>query len=86
MKVDSKVKVTFSFDLTLEEDEARALAVLPSYGDDTFLDFFYKSLGKSYLKPHEDGIRSLFKSIDSKLIPLLEKADKAIAAGEEATK
>jgi len=86
MNIDSRVEVTFSFNLTLKEDEARALAALPYYGDEQFLRFYYNSLGKTYLEPYEEGLRNLFKSIDDKLIPLLDKADTAIEAGEEATK
>ena len=86
MIISSKVKVTFTFDLTLKEKEARALAQLPSYGTDPFLEFFYKSLGSAYLKPHEEGLCSLFNSISEKLVPLLDKADAAIKAGKEATK
>lgn len=86
MIIDSKVKISFTFDLTLTEPEARALSVLPSYGHEAFIQFFYKSLGATYLKPHQEGLYSLFKSIKEKLDPLLEKADKAIIAGQEAVK
>lgn len=51
--------------MELSEEEARALAVLPSYGTDNFLEFFYEKLGTTYLKPHENGIRTLFETIKS---------------------
>lgn len=63
MKANPKYAVEFSIQLLLTESEARALEVLPSYGTDDFLKFFYKNLGRSYLEPHEKGLRSLFASI-----------------------
>jgi hypothetical protein len=50
--------------LHLTESEAAALEALAGYGDDAFLKVFYKEMGQSYLKPHEAGLRSLFRTID----------------------
>jgi len=86
MNISPKLKIVFSFDLTLTEEEARALAQLPSYGTDEFLNFFYKCLGKTYLEKHEDGLRNLFESIQTNLRPLINKADIAIKVSQEALK
>lgn len=48
--------------ITLNEAEMGALDALAGYGTDTFLRVFYKEMGKSYLEPHEAGLRSLFEA------------------------
>jgi hypothetical protein len=63
--------------ITLSEIEIRALDALAGYGDDAFLEVFYKHLGRHYLTPHENGIRSLFKSIRSEIPPHLTQVDNA---------
>ena len=40
-----------------------ALDALIGYGVEGFLESFYKVMGTAYLKPHEAGLRSLFKTI-----------------------
>ena len=73
----SKPRVTIDVQLTLTESEARALEALASYNDDVFIKHFYDKFGHTYLKPHEDGLRSLFGSV-RKLIPrILKRADEA---------
>lgn len=62
---------------TLTESEARALDALAGYNDETFLDFFYKNLGRYYLQPHEAGLRSLFQSIRASIPPILKRTDDA---------
>ena len=86
MNISPRVKIVFSFDMTLTEEEARALMELPAYGTDAFLSYFYRGLGKTYLEEHEDGLRSLFKSIDTKLKPLIYKVDTVIKVSAEALK
>jgi hypothetical protein len=54
----AEVSLTLSF--TLGEGEARALEAIAGYGTDSFLEIFYAKMGKSYLQPHEAGLRSLF--------------------------
>nr|WP_319566273.1 hypothetical protein [uncultured Rhodoferax sp.] len=63
--------------IKLTEPELRALEALAGYGDQPFLDAFYKLLGKHYMQPHEAGIRSLFAVIRADLNPILERADAA---------
>jgi hypothetical protein len=50
--------------LELSEDEVGALDALAGYGTDSFLKVFYANLGEAYMKPYENGIRKLFKSIE----------------------
>lgn len=73
--VDSKI--TTNIKISLNESEARALEALAGYGDAAFLEVFYNKLGKHYLQPHEDGLKSLFKSIRDMLPVELTNVDKA---------
>lgn len=74
-KVKSNSTYIVEINLTLTETEARALAVLPSYGTKQFLEYFYKNLGRHYLEPHEKGLISLFETIKNELPKHLSKAD-----------
>ena len=65
MKAIKNTAVSFTITVELSEEEARALAVLPSYGADSFLEFFYEKLGRTCLEPHENGIKELFETIKS---------------------
>jgi hypothetical protein len=71
--------------ITLEESEILALDALAWYGVDAFLRVFYKELGKAYMGPHENGLRTLFEAVSgcSSLVyeaaecrEFLEKANK----------
>jgi len=77
MNIDHRIESSFTLDLKLTEEEARALGAIIAYGDTEFLRFFYKCLGKDILKPNEDGLRNLFSAVDEKLLPLLDKIDDA---------
>ncbi|WP_315132894.1 hypothetical protein [Achromobacter marplatensis] len=63
--------------IELSEVEMRALEALIGYGVQPFLDVFYQHMGKHYLRPHEAGIRSLFKTIGSDIPAVLRRADAA---------
>ncbi|WP_199770998.1 hypothetical protein [Achromobacter sp. AONIH1] len=63
--------------IELSEVEMRALYALICYGIDPFLEVFYKYMGKHYMKPHEAGMRSLFKTIGSDIPAVLRRADVA---------
>lgn len=63
--------------IELSEVEMRALEALIGYGVQPFLDVFYQHMGKHYLRPHEAGIRSLFKAIGSDIPDVLRRADAA---------
>lgn len=73
LKIDSSVDLEMSVHIVLNEKEARALEALSGYGEDAFLRVFYKELGEAYLKPHEEGIRSLFRSIRQYIPPVLSE-------------
>lgn len=72
------VVVTAKF--TVTEGELRALEALAGYGDDAFIRTFYKEMGETYLKPHEQHLREFLKSIRDIAGPILNRADKARAA------
>lgn len=67
IKILSKAEVHFEVVLKLSEEEARALDAIVGYGPDRFVEWFYKNLGKHYLKPHEQGMRSLFDTCRKEL-------------------
>lgn len=73
-KSASKMEMTIT--LVLQEDEARALEAVCGYGPVIFKKWFYKTHGEHYLKPHEAGLVSLFKSVKEQLPLHLTKADK----------
>ncbi len=79
-KVKSRVSrssIEFAMTLELSEEEARALEALTKYGTESFLKMFYSKLGSHYLKPHEDGLKSLFQTIPKEIPPHLLKLDAA---------
>lgn len=66
--------------IRLTEVEAAALDALAGYGIEPFLEAFYEKMGRSYLEPHEAGLRSLFTSVqrgDACVANLLRKAKQA---------
>lgn len=65
----NKVTVAFSTTITLNEVEICALEALVGYGADAFLKVFKANLGTSYIRNHEDGIRSLFQAISRDVLP-----------------
>ena len=77
MKAELKPSITAHITVALTEEEARALVELTSYGTDMFLEVFYVHLGKSYLEPHEPGLRALFNGAKDIVKPQLDKIDKA---------
>ena len=76
-----KLDITVKIELTLEE--AKALKQMTAYGAESFLQGYYKQLGKSYMQKHESGIKSLFETIKKTLPNEIEKADKIINAINE---
>jgi len=77
MKLTSKPQIKLEVNLTLDEDECLALDAIIGYGADKFLDVFYTHLGKSYLQPHEKGVRSLFTGLKETLPEALNKIENA---------
>lgn len=71
VKASSTVKLSVT--LVLTEEEAIALNEMTKYGIDSFLKGYYNFLGRHYMQPHEEGMRSLFKTIDAELSPHLRR-------------
>ncbi len=74
--LDLEMKITLELSLA----EARALNAITTYGSKPFLEGYYKQLGKSYLKPHEQGVVSLFETIKQNLPFKLTNANEIIKA------
>lgn len=71
--ISTYLQSKISFEVT--EDEARALDALAGYGTKEFLECFYKYMGRAYLEPHEQGLKSLFEKIKELSRPLAELHD-----------
>lgn len=76
-KLAQRATVQVEVAFTVDEAEARALDALVGYGDDAFIEAFYEKLGKSYMRDHEKGLRSFFKSIREMMPPILGRATSA---------
>lgn len=76
--------VNMSATIRLTEVELAALLALAGYGSDGFLTVFYERLGRSYLEPHEAGVRSLFKTASDEIPLLLQRAKAAREAFSKA--
>lgn len=83
VRAASTTKLSFSINLQLTEGEARALDAICGYGPDEFVKWFYANLGKHYLKPHENDMRSLFNTVRDELPRELGKIDKVRKAIRE---
>lgn len=79
-KVNLKTKLDYDIKINLELslEEAKALNIITKYGSKSFLEGYYKQLGKSYLQPHEKGVVSLFETIKLNLPARLKQADAII--------
>lgn len=62
-KISAKITLDLQVNITLNESELKALDAIANYDVDSFLKVFYQYLGKSYLEPHENGLRNLFVRI-----------------------
>ncbi len=67
VNVKSKIDLDIKIILELSISEARALNEMVKYGDKAFLEGYYKQLGKSYMQPYENGVKSLFTTIKENL-------------------
>jgi hypothetical protein len=76
MTATSTANIAFELNLRLTEEEARALYALTLYGFNPFLKTFYEHMGKSYMQPHEKGLKSLFDSVENELPKQLSRMDK----------
>jgi len=57
-KIITEVNATIYLELT--EGEAGALQAIVGYGPDEFLKWFERNLGKHYIAPYRDSVKSLF--------------------------
>lgn len=69
--------VTVQMILRLDEKEIRALLALSTYSIEDFLKTFYELMGKDALQPHEEGLRSLFETINRECREPLKNVDTA---------
>jgi len=69
--------ITVGGTLELDESELRALDALAGYGTKSFLEVFYKHMGKAYMQPHEAGLKKLFETIRRDVPPALGRIDMA---------
>jgi len=76
-QLEAKSTIKARIVLALDEEEARALEAIFGYNDDEFLKVFYERMGRNYLEPHEEGFRTLSKSLKTILGQELKKADNA---------
>jgi len=77
MEAKAKSRIDVTIQITISEDEARALDAIMGYGAKGFIEGFYKQMGKHYLMPYEHAVPSLFAGVRTQIAPILEKADKA---------
>lgn len=66
----------YNVHLVLSEGEAKALEAICGYGPDEFIKWFYAHMGKHYLKPYEEGMRSLFNTVRGELPRQISKINK----------
>lgn len=66
-KLASRPLTDLKITLELNYHEAAALEAMAGYGFDAFLEMFYENLGKTYLQPHEEGLKSLFDCVKETL-------------------
>lgn len=82
MKITAAPRIDLQVQFNVNEDEARALDALACYGDDAFIERFYETLGRSYMEPHEQGLRTFFKTIREQMPAILGRANTARKAFE----
>lgn len=62
-KFNAVAQINPEITIRLTEGEARALDALAGYGFKSFIEMFYKHLGKVYMEPYEKNLESLFEKI-----------------------
>lgn len=71
--VEANLKVL----LELSEEEVKALDGIFGYDVEVFLKVFYEKMGKHYVEPYENGVRSLHKTIRGAVGGPIEKINEA---------
>lgn len=77
MKLHNKVRVHYECSLQLTESEMRALIAVTGYGFRSFLEVFYKAMGKHYLEPHEEALKAFFEKVQTEGVSQLKTIDRA---------
>ena len=80
IKLNSTINLDLKITLTLTVGEAHALNEITKYGAKSFLEGYYKQLGKSYLQPYEKSVHSLFDTIKQNMPYRLSEAKDIIEA------
>lgn len=73
----STPRLDLSIQFELNYHEAAALDAIAGYGFEQFIRVFYEKMGKHYLQPHENGLRSLFKSVREQLPGIVSQFEDA---------
>lgn len=76
-RLTERPRLDLNVQFNVNEEEARALDALVGYGDDAFIKHFKETLGSAYIRDHEQGLRSFFKSVREMMPPILNKLDAA---------
>lgn len=74
---EASVDTTLTVVLELTEAEVRALDGMFGYSAENFLAAFYEKMGKAYVQPYEEGVRSLHRTIRSAMSGPIAKVDAA---------
>lgn len=77
MKIGQKATVGLELVLVLSESEARALEAISGYDEEAVIKSFYSVCGKHHLQPHEEGMKTLLKTIRVEVPPILSRLDEA---------
>lgn len=76
-RITQMPRIDVDVNLKLTMVEVQALDALAGYGIKSFLEVFYQHMGKHYLQPHEQGLRSLFETIRGELPPIIKRHENA---------
>jgi hypothetical protein len=76
-QLTTRPMVDLKVQLELNYHEIAALDALAGYGLKSFLDVFYEKMGESYLKPHEEGLKTLFETVRKVLPRFIERFENA---------
>ena len=73
--IKPKVQIKYTVTVELTETEARMLEAMAGYGDEAFKNVFYEKIGKHYMQPFSEGIKSLFDVVRDQVKPQLYEVD-----------
>lgn len=70
-RLHTTLRLEMTANITLTEAEVMALDGIFGYGADAFLKAFYREMGRAYVEPYENGVRSLHNELRGKLTPII---------------